>query len=249
MDASTMLLKKYRTNSGHFTSSFDKQRMLIVPLDGFDGPFFYVKSIGDGQYEVSGEGYMCDTNWSVAMDGQRKIIKDTTKKLDFIGRLGYYHLDSKGTIIRKEWFEYQDGKVGKPSRWILTDDDSSQCRKTIKPNHAYHPGNLILDGEYELIQVNTYVPIESECELARIAHGTIKMSDYTEQQICEHIRFFGHKSIEDFMQSYDGAFYCEFIAEMIFETESRSYELPDVYDNVEAAEREIHRITGLKIKY
>ena len=248
MGTSTMLKKNYRTNSGYFTSSFDIQRMLIVPLNGFDGPFFYVKSMDDGQYEVSGEGYICDTGWKAAMDGQRETIADAKKKLESIGRLGFYHLGSNGNVTRQEWFEYNDGKVGKPSRWILTDDDFFQCRKTIKPNHAYHSGNLVLDGEYELVQVNAHAIGDREEKIHHVAHGIVKVSDYTEKQLCGYLGYFGYKDIDSFIQSNNGDFKCELIAEMIFETDCLDYELHSNPVDFKEACKTIKGITGLSIK-
>jgi len=252
----TFTKKDYHTEKGYFTEGYVSSpgrvayKMLIVPLNGFDGPFFYVKELGSGLYEVSGEGYEYQKNWKESMKSCREQIADAVRNLKLKGRLGYLFLDETGQVVRREWAKFHRGRVENEQQWFITDDDCFQCCRIIKPNNAYRPsGNKghSFDGVYELIQVNRAGPVGTRCaDKYVISHGTIYMSDYTEDQVVEYIRLYGYNDLVDFLSSYE-EFCCQMVAEMIFETDWLEFTLPGSYPNYAAACKEVSRMTGIDV--
>ena len=119
MGNGTFTKKDYHTTKGYFCGGYDSSpgdvayRALLVPLKGFDGPFFYVRKLGSKQYEITGELYEYQKNWKESMEGRREEIDDTIKYLKSNGRLGYFFLDENGQVIDKQWskFHYESDQT------------------------------------------------------------------------------------------------------------------------------------------
>lgn len=253
----TIIKTKYHTEKGFFTDNYISlpgsvaYRVLIAPLIGFDGPFFYVKETGKGEYEITGEWYQYQKNWKESMDGYRNQVADIKKELNDKGCLGYFFVDDNGCVIKKEWAEYHLGRVENGNVWFITDDDSFQCCRTIKPNNAYRPASdkgPPFDGVYEFVQINRYGPTGTKsADKFAISHGTIDMKNYTQTQIVGYIQLFGYKCLVDFISSQK-EFSCRLVAEMIFETDWTEFIQPDSYPAFIDACKEVNKITGLEIR-
>ena len=117
MENGTFTQKDYHTAKGYFIGGYISSpggvsyRLLLVPLQGFDGPFFYIRNLGNKQFEVIGELYEYQRNWKESMQGYREEIADTTEFLASQGRFGYFFLDDNGQVKRKEWAHVHDGCV------------------------------------------------------------------------------------------------------------------------------------------
>jgi len=117
MGNGTFTKKDYHTAKGYFISGYISSpggvsyRLLLVPLHGFEGPFFYVRELDNKQFEVIGELYEYQRNWKESMQGYCEEIVDTTEFLEAQGRLGYFFLDDNGQVIKKEWDNVRDGRV------------------------------------------------------------------------------------------------------------------------------------------
>jgi hypothetical protein len=132
MGTGSAVLKKYHSSKGYYSIGYtddktgEPHKFLIVPLIGYDGPFFYVKDLG-GKYEVSGEGYIHISDWSASMESYRSGIKDTKNSLEKEGKLGYFFLDDGGVVIKKEWYRYLNGKAEtKPYKTVISYNDSGR---------------------------------------------------------------------------------------------------------------------------
>ena len=253
MGNSHITLNDYHTNTGYFRiryndlQSKEPYRMLIVPLTDCDGnPFFYVREDDDNMYEVIGEGYYYQEKWNIAMQSYRNEVSDAVTRVAIAGKLGYYFLNSTGGVIKEEWQKFSKSK----NPWFVTDSDSFQCCRVLQPTLSTQTGGkgkgYRFDGEYELIQLNACGPAgTSDADRFRIANGVIRLVEYTEAQILSYLKFFGYENLLAFLQpGKDEQFHL--LAEMIFETEAHSFELPEDYDSFVAAGNEVMRITGLE---
>ena len=168
MGNGTFTKKDYHTSKGYFTDGYISSpgrvayKLLLVPLKGFDGPFFYVRELSSKQYEVIGELYEYQKNWKESMQGYREEVAETIKFLKSKGHLGYFFLGENGQVIKKEWAEFHQDRIENEQQWFITDDDCFQCCRVIKPNNAYRPNDdkgPAFDGVYEFIQINRSGPI------------------------------------------------------------------------------------------
>jgi hypothetical protein len=249
MGNGTFTRKNYHTKKGYLTGSYISSpgcvayRMLIVPLDGFEGPFFYVKELGNGKFEITGEYYEHQKDWKESMQGYREEIANTVSHLNSSGRLGYFFIGNDGQVLKKEWVKYQNDCVKNDKQWFLTDDDCFQCCRIIKPNNS----SPALDGVYEFVQVNRSGSSGTEnADKHVISHGIIDMNDYTETQVLEYLKLFGHTNFLDFLSLHEDSC-CQLVAEMIFETNWHDFKLPGTYPSFADACKKVNRITGIKL--
>ena len=254
MGNGTFTKSDYHTMRGYFTDGYISSpdsvayRLLLVPVKGFEGPFFYVRELGNGKYEVIGELYEYQKNWKESMQGCRDEIADTVENLRSKGRLGYFFLDKKGRITKKEWAEFHNDRIENEQHWFITDDDCFQCCRIIKPNNAYRPNDdkgPAFDGVYEFVQINRSGPIGTKyTEKHIVSHGIIDMNDYTEAQVVDYLRMFDYKDLLDFL-SINNDFSCQLVAEMIFETDWHGFALSGTYANFANACVKVSKITGI----
>lgn len=141
--------------------------------------------------------------------------------------------------------------MNQKNNWVLTDDDCAQYVRYL---------DLIAGStgkQFELWQV---------CELPNgyaVAHNTINIDEYNEEEISSALASFGYDNLSDFVQENspepipqkeDGSldekspYYIvewQLIAEMLFEEKALQCLLPQIWPDYEAAERFIEQAIGL----
>lgn len=103
MGSGTMQVSDYRTKQGYYLSKDYDAKVggefwfLIEPLIGNDDEvFFYIRALPNGKFEVEGEAYI------ITDPDRLKSYKNDAVRTRRGKKLFYYHLDSKGDILRKE---------------------------------------------------------------------------------------------------------------------------------------------------
>lgn len=70
---------------------------LFEPLNGWENEkFFYVKDMGNGTFEVTGEGYIITDK-----DNYKRYLSSLRQELKAKSVI-YYHIDEKNNIVEKE---------------------------------------------------------------------------------------------------------------------------------------------------
>jgi len=95
--------KTYRTNQGFFSlKDYDPNYggvfwFVIEPLHGWeDKRFFYVKQLPNGEYEITGEGYVITKSERLT-----KHLAALRKELAGV-IIYYYFIDDDGKVVREE---------------------------------------------------------------------------------------------------------------------------------------------------
>ena len=117
--------------------------------------------------------------------------------------------------------------------WFITDDDSFQCCKA-------------LGDRFELIQINRYETDSNNTYT--ISRGVISIPSYSIGEIVQYLKFFGYESLEDFCSKCGNQMDQQLIAEMIFETKFKAYELADTYFDLESAAEVVGKMTALPVR-
>ena len=138
---------------------------------------------------------------------------------------------------KQDGIQFQDSNEPAGGEWIVTDPDCLQCCKIISEAERI----------YEFVQINDYSDMELGC---RVARGTICLEQYSEKEIHDNLHFFGYASMADFEQQ-NGGICWRLIAEMIFETNTVSYETvgsPDTRFSFAEMGAQIEQMTGMELK-
>jgi len=251
-----LIVADYHTEKGMFTRQYISSLIgvpcsqIVVPLKCDEGPFFRIRELADGQYEIIGESFFHEGDWEDNMEKCCREMLEARKCLRKNGRLGYFFVDENGDVVKKEWAEYLLKHVENENCWFVTDSDSFQCCRILKSNNAYRLGTInepAFDGVYEFIQINRIGPTGTKnASKYSISQGTIDMNDYMKKQVLSYMKLFGYADLLSFLYEYED-FCCRLIAEMIFETDTQDYMRPGQYSGYKAACKEVARITGLDI--
>ena len=87
----------YFSVKGHDEKYGGDYRFIVLPLYGVENErFFFVRELGNGEYDVTGEGYVVMRPASL-----REYFGDDLKELAGMP-IWYYFLDQEGRVIKKE---------------------------------------------------------------------------------------------------------------------------------------------------
>ena len=131
-------LKKYKTDRGYFLYKDYNEKLggkywfLIKPLQGmYDEKFFYIKTLGNGEYELTGEGYTITSQLSLT-----DYLKEVQEELSDEKVIFYYFIDNEGSIIKREPYV----------RWV--NSEFIYWIRTVINTQAVSNGNAVSVSDY-----------------------------------------------------------------------------------------------------